>query len=131
MSSGGVRQIFKAKLAAFTVPYIDTINMPVGKPSQHIPEWITCSFFANSNDVTTFCRDIEEDGTVEIYIFTEAGKGDSTGLQIAHDLTLFLDAWTPTPVTVESIDAPQEMNDGDQDGFYYGLTLAVNYSLRY
>ena len=128
MSSQAVRVLFKDKLGTFSTPYIDTINLPVGKPSKTLTEWITAEFFADTRERSTFCGNVAESGTVEIEIYTTAGNGDTAGMQIAEDLTAFLSAWLPVGLTVQNIDAPQEIDDGDAEGFFYGLNVVAHYS---
>ena len=81
MSSRAVRTTFRGWAATLATPFYDTINLSVS-PSDAI--WSTASFDSFSNQVITFCRDMEEVGQIELMYMAQPGVGDDAVLQAAE-----------------------------------------------
>ena len=81
MSSRAVRTTFRGWAATLATPFYDTINLSVS-PSDLI--WSTASFEPFGNEVTTFCRDKEETGQIEMTYMAQPGVGDDAVLQAAE-----------------------------------------------
>jgi hypothetical protein len=81
VSSRAVRTTFRGWAATLATPFYDTINLSVS-PSDAI--WSTASFDSFSNQVMTFCRDMEEVGQIELMYMAQPGVGDDAVLQAAE-----------------------------------------------
>lgn len=129
MSSLKVRAGFNAELSALGKPFYDTINR---KSDPVDPLWLSAEYYTDYTDDECYSgRKSVETGTVDVSIFTKAGGGDVEALTFADTLIDHFRAWRNGPLCVVGIVPPSEINTGDAESRFYGITVSLEYNFRY
>ena len=124
MSSRAVRTTFRGWAATLATPFYDTINLSVS-PSDAI--WSTASFDPFGNEVTTFCRDKEETGQIEMTYMAQPGVGDDAVLQAAEaDIAALMAKVDATgKFVLTGYDPPDDINFGENNA--YRISVVFTY----
>ena len=127
MSSLYVRNMVRGWLPALATPYHDSINREA-TPGVDDP-WLTLDFQPEYSEVSDFCRNGLEEGTIDFIFSGRAGTGDNALLTaVEADMRLIAGQVDPTGrLVIRNVEPPEEYTDGDADR-YYRIVAGVEYT---
>jgi len=130
MSSSAVRTLFRNELTNWlaanepTVPFHETINTHAD-PKEDL--WVTLDFVPEySEELTIGCDDKGEYGSVDIYCYGRAGKGDAAVLTLAENIVAGLRNINTGGIMVEAVEPPQETFGTDVNR-WFGIVIGLDY----